>query len=982
MAFTQDNRVIKIQIQNLGPNDLLLTAVTGQEAISRPFSYRVEVLCEDLNKEFNPADMIGASATIGVKLNKDSNEYRFRSGFIRSFQTGNVHRDFRVFRAEIVPFLTFLQLSTDFRIFQNLTVVDILQQVFDDFGLNDLDIRVNSSDFPRLEYCVQSRETAFDFVSRLMEENGIFYFFEHSEEGHTLVLADKLSDYKTCEQSSVGLSREDDEGRISIFEHGFDFRTGKWILGDFSYGTPAKPPFDEENTRSKIPESNPHRRYTFPQHFRVSEDARRFVVDRMQDDEAQVHAVSGNGAFVTFAPGFMFKVTNTRNIPYEEELRSYVITSLTWTAFERGYRHKFVDVLLGAFSSLWSTDTAKTLGLGASSNAAQNSTASLVPNAPPLVANLGAAALGGGLALIPQGLASFFTELFAKTGDYSNQFMAIPADTLFRPPRTTVKPEIRGPHTALVVGVNGLETPGGNDICTDQYGRVRVKFPWDRSTDHDKNGQTSGWIRVAENWAGTGWGFQFPPRVGHEVIVQFVDGDPDRPIITGRVYNGTFRQPFVPPPLPPPGPLQPDASHVQTTQRLSGIKTQSTPKPDGGHIRFHLLRFDDTYRTEQIVLRCQHRLDVTAFQHAYHTTHGNRHILVGGKDPDTGEGGGALYITTGGEYDLHIGDNRYEGVDKGYQLSVKTDTIFDLQGKHQTIVGTASTLNAQSVVIEAQQKITLKVGASFVVVDPSGVYISGPMVMINSGGSPGVTTSADVTDPYDAAQADPGDPPNWLAQHRSAGAGWGGQRRHHTAAAKHAIASGLGAGADGLISMSPTLSRNIAALQAQGWTISYGTAGAGSSTDRTAKRIVIDPNEQNNPNLLTQTLAHESGHAMYTPDPYVQPTGLTRQQYIDQNTNSSLKDEGEATMTNANVRREINNNGGPDIGIAGAQPDKYQQIANKYPDPAQRDQARQEIGDAFADGEHPSTAPTQTYRQYYNQPYADYYDKNVAPPHP
>jgi uncharacterized protein involved in type VI secretion and phage assembly len=982
MAFTQDNRVIKIQIQNLGPNDLLLTAVTGQEAISRPFSYRVEMLCEDLNKEFNPADMIGASATIGVKLNKDSNEYRFRSGFIRSFQTGNVHRDFRVFRAEIVPFLTFLQLSTDFRIFQNLTVVDILQQVFDDFGLNDLDIRVNSSDFPRLEYCVQSRETAFDFVSRLMEENGIFYFFEHSEEGHTLVLADKLSDYKTCEQSSVGLSREDDEGRISIFEHGFDFRTGKWILGDFSYGTPAKPPFDEENTRSKIPESNPHRRYTFPQHFRVSEDARRFVVDRMQDDEAQVHAVSGNGAFVTFAPGFMFKVTNTRNIPYEEELRSYVITSLTWTAFERGYRHKFVDVLLGAFSSLWSTDTAKTLGLGASSNAAQNSTASLVPNAPPLVANLGAAALGGGLALIPQGLASFFTELFAKTGDYSNQFMAIPADTLFRPPRTTVKPEIRGPHTALVVGVNGLETPGGNDICTDQYGRVRVKFPWDRSTDHDKNGQTSGWIRVAENWAGTGWGFQFPPRVGHEVIVQFVDGDPDRPIITGRVYNGTFRQPFVPPPLPPPGPLQPDASHVQTTQRLSGIKTQSTPKPDGGHIRFHLLRFDDTYRTEQIVLRCQHRLDVTAFQHAYHTTHGNRHILVGGKDPDTGEGGGALYITTGGEYDLHIGDNRYEGVDKGYQLSVKTDTIFDLQGKHQTIVGTASTLNAQSVVIEAQQKITLKVGASFVVVDPSGVYISGPMVMINSGGSPGVTTSADVTDPYDAAQADPGDPPNWLAQHRSAGAGWGGQRRHHTAAAKHAIASGLGAGADGLISMSPTLSRNIAALQAQGWTISYGTAGAGSSTDRTAKRIVIDPNEQNNPNLLTQTLAHESGHAMYTPDPYVQPTGLTLQQYIDQNTNSSLKDEGEATMTNANVRREINNNGGPDIGIAGAQPDKYQQIANKYPDPAQRDQARQEIGDAFADGEHPSTAPTQTYRQYYNQPYADYYDKNVAPPHP
>jgi hypothetical protein len=120
---------------------------------------------------------------------------------------------------------------------------------------------------------------------------------------------------------------------------------------------------------------------------------------------------------------------------------------------------------------------------------------------------------------------------------------------------------------------------------------------------------------------------------------------------------------------------------------------------------------------------------------------------------------------------------------------------------------------------------------------------------------------------------------------------------------------------------------------------------------------------------------------MYTPDPYVQPAGLTRQQYIDQNTNSSLKDEGEATMTNADVRREINGNGGPDIGIAGAQPNTYQQIADRHPDPADRDQARQEIGNAFADGEHPSTAPTQTYRQYYNQPYADYWDNNVAP-HP
>ena len=121
---------------------------------------------------------------------------------------------------------------------------------------------------------------------------------------------------------------------------------------------------------------------------------------------------------------------------------------------------------------------------------------------------------------------------------------------------------------------------------------------------------------------------------------------------------------------------------------------------------------------------------------------------------------------------------------------------------------------------------------------------------------------------------------------------------------------------------------------------------------------------------------------MYTPDPYVPPDGLTRQQYIDQNVARSLRDEGEATMTNSDVRREISNNGGPDIGIAGAQPNTYQQIADRHPDPADRNQARTEIGNAYADGEHPSTTPGQTYRQYYSQPYADYWDNHVAPHHP
>lgn len=193
------------------------------------------------------------------------------------------------------------------------------------------------------------------------------------------------------------------------------------------------------------------------------------------------------------------------------------------------------------------------------------------------------------------------------------------------------------------------------------------------------------------------------------------------------------------------------------------------------------------------------------------------------------------------------------------------------------------------------------------------------------------------------------------------------------------VSTGLGAGVDALASQSSTLSDNLRQLQQDGWKIRYGDAGKGSYADRAAKEIVIDSNERGNTEAIVQTLAHESGHALYEPDAYVPPAGLTKQEYVDRNTNNALKDEGEATMTNADVRKELNDAGASDIGIAGAQGDKYQEIADKYPDPADRDKARQEIGDAFADGEHPSTDPSKTYGDYYGQPYSDWWDTNVGP---
>lgn len=190
-----------------------------------------------------------------------------------------------------------------------------------------------------------------------------------------------------------------------------------------------------------------------------------------------------------------------------------------------------------------------------------------------------------------------------------------------------------------------------------------------------------------------------------------------------------------------------------------------------------------------------------------------------------------------------------------------------------------------------------------------------------------------------------------------------------------AVDSKLGKEVDVAVSKCPAFANKLTGLQKKGWTMEYGTAGKGSFCDKTAKKIVIDSNEKGNMAAVLETLAHESGHADYKPDAYVQPDGLTKAQYAARNANSALKDEGEATMTNIEMKQCLEKNGGEKIGVAGAQAEKYKEIARKFPKPEDRDSARQEIGDLFADGEHPSTAPALTYRQYYEKPFNEFYDK-------
>jgi uncharacterized Zn-binding protein involved in type VI secretion len=194
------------------------------------------------------------------------------------------------------------------------------------------------------------------------------------------------------------------------------------------------------------------------------------------------------------------------------------------------------------------------------------------------------------------------------------------------------------------------------------------------------------------------------------------------------------------------------------------------------------------------------------------------------------------------------------------------------------------------------------------------------------------------------------------------------------------VTTGLGADIDALVDKSDTLKSNLQALLEQGWTISYGTPGGGTFANRNTKSIVVDPNEAGNPAAVVQGLAHESGHALYKMDPYVPPDGLTKDEYVQRNLDRHLKDEGEATLMNAQVRNEINGNGGPDIGIAGAQPAKYADMAAEDADYADRDDVRRRIGSEYADNEHTSTPPNPSYRDYYSKTYSDHYDAHPPAP--
>jgi type VI secretion system secreted protein VgrG len=582
---------------------LVLQNMVGREELSRPYCYELVLLSTDTSVK--AASLLGQNVT--VELEVEGQQTRYFNGIVSRFVRGGGHGRYAVYRATVRPWLWLLSRSADCRIFQGMTVPDVMKQVFRNFGFSDFDDALSGS-YRTWDYIVQYRETTLDFVSRLMEQEGIYYYFRHEAHKHMLVLADSYSAHATAPSyeevpyfpPESGNRRERDH--LSDWSASEQIQPGSYALNDFDFTRPkASLQAKTTDPRSHVPSDMEY--YDYPGEYEQAGDGETYVKSRLQALLAEYEQLEGQGDARGLAAGNLFKLTQA---PLDDQNREYLIVS-THHVIENNTRE---------------------------SNQGGESRVQVTVN-------------------------------------------AIDSRTQYRPRQLTPKPKISGPQTAIVVG------KAGEEIWTDQYGRVKVQFHWDRLGQSDEN--SSCWVRVAQVWAGGRWGAMHIPRIGQEVIVEFLEGDPDRPIITGRVYNGDNKPPY----------------DLPANQTQSGVKSRSSK--GGNPDNFNELRFEDKKGEENVHLQAEKDLTIYVKHDESRKIDSDRFKEVV-KNEQT-KIGIDRSERVGGNETIEIHKNRAEKVFLNESLEVggnRTDSV----GKNETVtIGVNSTTTVGS-------SMSLKVGMS------------------------------------------------------------------------------------------------------------------------------------------------------------------------------------------------------------------------------------------------------------------------------
>ncbi len=509
--------------------ELLLETIAGQEAISKLFNFDLKVLCQDLN--IDPTGIVGKRISFSITF-PEEDKTRYFNGYVKRMQAGNVvgiaagsltDGQLRRYELQIVPWFWFLSQNKKSRIFQDMSVVDIIDEVLAEHApISDQDYATNFvGQYETRNYCAQYQESDFDFLSRIMEDEGIFYYFRHEDgEGkHVMMLSDHDGAYRFNPATTGGDDSEHEipyvQGsgpgeQITHWAHRYDMRTGGILLHDYDYclaSASATPIASPTSTllADKYPLISEYSQYEYPGKYRNSGEKSALTGIRAEENEVAYDTVTGQSDNRSLHPCGKFTLSghDATGEAANDYQSGYVITSVSHYAVDTSY----------------TTSSESTLGLQAATAINKIATVAMARNA-------NSDALTDVMRSLAEALAAPAEpeEENAATARYNNTFEAIPTQVIFRPNRNTPKPIVNGPQTAVVTGAG--------EIDTDEQGRVKVKFHWE---DADRGGET--WVRVSQYWAGKKWGAQYIPHVGQEVLVSFLQGDPDLPVITGRVYN-------------------------------------------------------------------------------------------------------------------------------------------------------------------------------------------------------------------------------------------------------------------------------------------------------------------------------------------------------------------------------------------------------------------------------------------------------------
>ncbi len=702
-SFKQAGRLIQFS-SSAGTDALLAETIDGVEGVSRLYSFNVELLAVQ-GTAIDPASLVGSKGTLALSL-LDTQGSRYFNGLIASFEQNPGTGNFDKYTARLVPSLWQLTLATNCRVFQNKTVMEIIKEVISPYALSVGDVTTFA--YQAMDYCTQFNETDFSFISRLAEQFGIFYWFEHSANDNKVIFGDSLGAYGMCPVVSEFAYVPKELDRETMYRSTVsDFRTtatmvtGKhtsynWDFRTFKVGMPSSQPSTQDYGH------NAFERYSWP----TSEAGHTKVTDKLvgtpdhgtpfvtaQRDASDVNAqvFHGTSSARSMIAGYVFTLKDHKT--RADWNQSYYLTEIAHHATQ--------------YPSWEESDQV------------------------------------------------------VEQEAYRNHFIGIQSGRQYRPERHTPKPKMYGPQNAIVV------TPDGEDNYIDKYGRVNVRFVWDRTSS--LHGTDNTWVRVAQPWAGPRTGAYFWPRLDDEVLIQFVDGDPDDPIIMGSVYNVNAMPKYA----------LPDMS------TRTGIFTRSLK--GGGVANANELRFEDKAGSEQIFINAEKDLDLMVENDRRTHVKGKDSLIVDKDQLEHVDGNynrsikgdyveaitgkqdvgitGAVTHKYAAAYSLDVGADSISHVTGKQSIKADSDMIHKIGGDFsQNITGAHAVKNASyasesqqtvyikggmTVVIEAGMQLSLKVGGNFVDISPDGVAISGTLVLINSGGAAGSGSPPSPPDPAD-----------------------------------------------------------------------------------------------------------------------------------------------------------------------------------------------------------------------------------------